>query len=445
MNFSCSFRVHGYQGTSCGTSEQLNLQSSFGYNILGNARFVSKIGSRRKLITSSSDGFNSNKVSKRERDNYLRSSSGPRYTVCILTTSRGNFITACQGNDSVTFINGNGKDVESTETKNGESLKEETSYSAEKKKDSRDKGEVEADAPTLDELKELLQKALKELEIAQLNSTMFEVKAQRISEAAIALKDKALNAWDDVNSVLIAIEEIVKEEDPTKEAIKRANMALSLAEARHQVALESLEVAKEKSLKDGSSDNESEDENLNLMRDEETLLAAQKDMLECRENLENCEKAMIRLRNRKDELQREVVILNEIAEKAQTDAVKAEEDVANIMLLAEEAVAFELEATKRVNDAEIALKKAEKVLAISIADSSESTMSQSVSSFSDEEKLGDEKATERKSVETVDEDGDATIDAPLSEPIQDSELNFLGQMSEESRLSDDSEIGRAHV
>nr|GFB00152.1 K(+) efflux antiporter 2, chloroplastic-like [Tanacetum cinerariifolium] len=75
---------------------------------------------------------------------------------------------------------------------------------------------------------------------------MFEDKAQRISEAAIASKDVALKAWDNVNLALIAIEEIVKEEDPTKEAIQRAKMALSLAEARHQVALDSLEVAKER-------------------------------------------------------------------------------------------------------------------------------------------------------------------------------------------------------
>nr|XP_043618980.1 K(+) efflux antiporter 2, chloroplastic-like [Erigeron canadensis]XP_043618981.1 K(+) efflux antiporter 2, chloroplastic-like [Erigeron canadensis] len=444
MKLSCSFRISDRQVSSCGTFEQLNLQSTFGYNFLGNTSYVSKIGSRKKLITFSRHGFNSNQIDKGQLNICLKGSNGPKYSFCILKTSRGKLKTACLGNDSINLINGTGRDVESIETKNGEnSIDEETSHSPDKKKDSKDK-EEEAEVPTLDELKELLQKALKELEIAQLNSTMFENKAQRISEAAIALKDEALNAWDNVNSALIAIEEIVKEEDPTKEAIKRAKMALSLAEARHQVALESLEVAKEKGLKDGSADNESEEENLILLREEETLLAAQKDMTECRVNLENCEKALIRLQNRKDELQREVVLLNEVAEKAQTNALKADEDVANIMLLAEEAVAFELEATKRVNDAEIALKKAEKVLAISLADSSEKKVSQSVSPTLDGETIGDEKATERNLFETdADGDSDVTIDGPLSEPIHDVEINFQGQMSEDPRYSDDSdkEIG----
>ncbi|KAL7593530.1 hypothetical protein Lser_V15G31631 [Lactuca serriola] len=397
MNISSSFQIRGCQGTSHGTLKQMNLQSSFGYNFLVTSRVVSK----KKLITSSSHGFR------------------PNYSISILKSSRGNLKTGCQGNDSLAFVNGNGRDVEFIE----ENSKEETSHSQEKKKDSKDKdkGEsAEGEAPTLDELKELLQKALKELEIAQLNSTMFEDKAQRISEAAIALKDEALNAWDNVNSVLLSIEEIVKEEDPTKEAIQRAKMALSLAEARHQVALESLELAKEKI--------ESEDENKSLMREEETLLAAQKDMKECRVNLENCEKALLRLQNRKDELQKEVVMLNELAEKAQNDALKADEDVANIMILAEQAVAFELEALKRVNDAEIALQKAEKILSVSIADSS----SESTLLFSDTET--DEK--EGTSVEIIgDMDGDVAIEGALGEQIQDS----VGQMSEESRFSDESD------
>ncbi|KAK9901467.1 hypothetical protein M0R45_002098 [Rubus argutus] len=43
--------------------------------------------------------------------------------------------------------------------------------------------------------------------------------------------------------------------------------------------------------------------------------------------------------------------------KAQLNALKAEEDVTNIMLLAEQAVALELEAAQRMNDAEIALQE----------------------------------------------------------------------------------------
>ncbi|KAI7736541.1 hypothetical protein M8C21_020615 [Ambrosia artemisiifolia] len=414
MNISSSFQIRGYQSISCGTFEQLNLQSSFGYSFLSNPRSVSNICSRKKLITSSNHGFNSAEI--HEGFN----------SVCMLKVSRGTFKTACQGNDSIPFINGNGRDVEPVDTKNVESSNEET------KNDSKDKGEeAEAVALTLDELKALLQKALKELEIAQLNSTMFEDKAQRISEAAIALKDKALNAWDDVNLALLAIEEILKEEGPIKESIKRAKMALSLAEARHQVALESFEDGKEK--------NGSENESSNLLKEEETLLASQKDMKECRAKLEDCEKALTRLQNRKDELQKEVVMLNDLAEKAQTDALKAEEDVANIMLLAEEAVAFELEALKRVNDAEIALQKAEKVLATSVMDTSESTVL-------DGETLGDENALEGDSVKVIaDKDSDATIEDPLSGPIQDNGSTFLGYMSDDSRFSDDNDKGNAQT
>ncbi|KAJ0910683.1 putative regulator of K+ conductance, cation/H+ exchanger, NAD(P)-binding domain superfamily [Helianthus annuus] len=263
MKFSCSFQIRGFPGTSCGIFDQQNLQSTFGYNFAGNQRFVSNVGSKKKLIASSNHGYNSSRTNKI----FTR--------IHTLKTSRGNLKTNCQGNESITLINENGKDVESIESINVDDSKEES------KSDSRDKGEeAEVMGPTLDELKELLRKARKELEIAQLNSTMFEDKAQKISEAAIALKDEALNAWDDVNLALIAIEDIVKEEDPTKEAIQRAKMALSLAEATHQVALESLEVAKEK------NENENENENLNLMKEEETLLAAQKDMKECGDGTE---------------------------------------------------------------------------------------------------------------------------------------------------------------
>ncbi|KAI8028118.1 hypothetical protein LOK49_LG02G00366 [Camellia lanceoleosa] len=73
---------------------------------------------------------------------------------------------------------------------------------------------------------------------------MFEEKAQRISEAAIALKDEAGNAWDNVNSTRNTIQEIVNEETVAQEAVQKATMALSLAEARLQVAVDSLEAAK---------------------------------------------------------------------------------------------------------------------------------------------------------------------------------------------------------
>ncbi|KAJ3693003.1 hypothetical protein LUZ60_012098 [Juncus effusus] len=194
----------------------------------------------------------------------------------------------------------------------------------------------------LETLRDLLQKALKELEAARINSTSFEEKAQNISETAIALKDKAENSLKDVSSAVSTIQEIMNEEDSAKEAVRKATMSLSLAEARLKVATEAL------------LDNQENQEN--------PLLFCQKELDECRAVLLTCEEELRRVQERKSELQKEVDRLNEIAELAQMDASKAEEDVMNVMLLAEQAVAMELEAAQRVGDAELALSKAEKAV-----------------------------------------------------------------------------------
>ncbi|KAK1430330.1 hypothetical protein QVD17_12990 [Tagetes erecta] len=273
----------------------------------------------------------------------------------------------------------------------------------------------EEDELSVDELKKVLQKALKELEIAQLNSTMFEEKAQRISESAIALKDEASVATDNVHSVLLSIEKIENEEIAAKEAIQRATMALSLSEARLQVALESLQLQKETEQGNVNSIGE--------LEEDEAVFIAQEDIRECRVTLANCQGALAQLQNKKDDLHREVDMLKDLADKAQTDALKAEEDVANIMLLAEEAVAFELEATKRVNDAEIALQKAEKMISISHVDDSDGLSDESVS---------EDKGIQGNAVEILVED--KNIEGSLFiEDVPD------GQMFEESRFSDDSD------
>ncbi|CAI0427132.1 unnamed protein product [Linum tenue] len=215
----------------------------------------------------------------------------------------------CQGNDSVEYVdgNGNGRHVELVEG-NGEARPTDSTDSPKEAGEEKAVGTL-----TLDELREFLQKATKELEVARLNSTMFEEKAQQIAEAAIASKDDAANAWSDVNSALDVIQQIVNEEFVAKEAVQKATMSLSLAEARLKLATES----------------------------------------------SNCEAELKRLQDKKGELQQEVDRLKGIAEKAQMDALKAEEEVGNIMFLAEQAVAFELEAAKRVSDAEIALSSEE--------------------------------------------------------------------------------------
>lgn len=325
-------------------------------------------------------------------------------------SSKNNFLKGsraiwlkCQGNDSLAYVNGNGRNVDYVEG-SGEGLGLGPTSSAELTASVEEggQGEVEADVQCVDEWKEILQKALKDLEVARVNSTMFEEKVKKISETAISLQDETANALNDVNSTLDDIQEIVNEEFIAKEAVQKAKMALSLAEARLQVAIESLEVAKEEhDSPQGSNESDGEDD---IMEEEKALSVAQEDVKECQTNLANCEAALKRLQDRKEELQKEVEKLNELAEKAQLNALKAEEDVTNIMLLAEQAVAFELEATQRVNDAEIALQRAEKSVSSPNVDTTETI--QDTEAVSEEEK-----AVQAFSGDlTVERDGDLPID-----------------------------------
>ena len=327
-------------------------------------------------------------------------------------------LSKCQGDDSLAYVNGNGRNVDNVGGLNlegsdsasisgaalNEPLEEEEGQGGRKEVG----GEVEEEVQSVDELKELLQKALKELEVARHNSAMFEEKVKKISEAAIFLQDEAARAWNDVNSTLDIIQEIVSEEFVSKEAVQKATMALSFAEARLQVAMESLEVAKEVYNPPQGANESNGDEN--ILEDEKALLVAQEDIKECQTNLVNCEAELRRLQSRKEELQNEVNKLHEIAERAQLNAVKAEEDVTNIMLLAEQAVADELEAAKDVNDAEIALLKADKSVSSFNADTVDTLQEQDVVAVPEEGKV----------VQHV--SGDETVEADRGFPIDDESL-----------------------
>ncbi|KAL9252372.1 K(+) efflux antiporter 2, chloroplastic-like protein [Drosera capensis] len=288
----------------------------------------------------------------------------------VVGCRNGNGLIAsrCQGNDSVVYVNGHDQKVRSEEDYGEEVLSDDVVGSLETDGNQDDEGEEGLETPSLENLRDLLQKALRELEVARLNSAMFEEKAQKISEAAISLKDKAADARNDVDATIDFIEEVVKEEAAAKEAVQKATMAFSLADARLQVAVESVEAIRDRNAcLDGSlrteSVNESEEEAANLLkREEEALLVAQEEIKFCRCTLESCEAELKRFQNRKDELQKEVDRLNEVAVQVRLNALKAEEDVADIMLLAEQAVAFEVEAAQRVSDATIALQRAESSL-----------------------------------------------------------------------------------
>ncbi|GAB4861803.1 K(+) efflux antiporter 2, chloroplastic [Ancistrocladus abbreviatus] len=355
-------------------------------------------------------------------------------------------IAQCQGSDSVVFIDENDQKTELDKDSKEESLRKDGSTQSDSDGSRGEGDEKDAlEAPGLGELRELLQKACRELEVARLNSTMFEEKAQRISETAIPLKDEAVNARNDVETTLTVIEEIVKEEIVAREAVQKATIALSLAEARLQVALESLEAAKSSNVfpeASGAADlgNQGEQEAANVLKqEEEALLVAQEEIKNCKCTLENCEAELKQLQRIKEELQMEVDRLNEVAEQAQMNALKAEENVASIMLSAEQAVAFELEAAQCVNDTEIALQQAEKCLANYKTDIME--IHQKVSSSFKDEVLEEQilESPDDKSVESAGDvliEGAALPDNQLSESYSDMPSQCPDYSSLSSGLSD---------
>ncbi|XP_038878214.1 K(+) efflux antiporter 2, chloroplastic [Benincasa hispida] len=376
----------GSERTSCKTFDQFGPSSVLRNRIIdakltGGSRVSYKVPKKRNRIVASSNSNHLSLVCASKFDGALqifRHKKFLNWNNKISGRRMGMVQLECQNNDSLAFIDGNGRNMECVNTGDEGSSSEPTDGvgSAGSREVGGEAETVEADVPTVDELRELLQKAMKELEVARLNSTMFEEKAQKISEAAIALQDEATIARNDVNSTLDSVQQIVNEEYAAKEAVQKATMALSLAEARLQVAIESLELAKGgNDFPETSIDSEG---TIDGKEEREMLLVAQEDIKECRANLENCDAELKRLQSKKEELQKEVDRLNELAEKAQLNALKAEEDVANIMQLAEQAVAFELEAAQRVSDAEIALQKVEKSLSSSFVDTLEITQGSNV-------------------------------------------------------------------
>ncbi|XP_052170329.1 K(+) efflux antiporter 2, chloroplastic-like isoform X2 [Diospyros lotus] len=440
MEFACRFGqsnvFHGGDGGICRTSNGVHSLLRFrcggvGCNLPGNPRPIAKTNQKKKLkkiILSGTSGSNSSIVAKGEfSSNFLRHSSCGSLTsdsIDTFKTLRGVVWLRCQGSDSVAYIDGNGRNVEFVESHNEESSRAGGDVSPEL----IGSGEGEdKEVPTLDELRELLQMARKDLEAARLNSATFEEKAHRFSEAAIALKDEATNAWDNVNSILNRIEEIVNEEAVAKEAVENAITVLSLAEERLRLAVDSSEAAEgSNDFLEASSESDSEHESRgkepnSLTKEDEAILLAQDDIRECRATLAICEAELRLLQSRKEELHKEVDRLKEIAEKAQIDALKAEEDVANVMLLAEQAVAFELEATQRVNDAEISLQRAEKNLSVSHIDGTETTDQQNGSS-SEGQVVSEDELPEKERVNQGSSGGDIVVEGERVIPIESSSL-----------------------
>uniref|UniRef100_A0A803KZ60 RCK N-terminal domain-containing protein n=1 Tax=Chenopodium quinoa TaxID=63459 RepID=A0A803KZ60_CHEQI len=421
--------------------------SGFGYNKYGsNSRSVSRICLRKNVkgIGSVSGGSIVKLPSGRDFDGQLWGL--PSRKAGVGGSEKGSEsgslggVARCQGNDAVVYIDGNGRSAEVGKDYEGEGWIEEDSLDLELDSSGGEKEKKEdevAQDTTLEDLRESLLKACRELEIARLNSTMFEKKAQNISEAAFALKDQAVNARNNVDSTLKMIEELIDQEVGAKEALQKATMSLSLAEARLQVALDTVEIVKSNS----DSENESDEVVLNQLRQEEdALLAAQKEIKEFRMALENCEAELTRLQLKKEELQKEVERLNEVADQAQINALKAEEDVANIMLLAEQAVAFELEAAQRVNDAEMALQRAEKLLSNSQTDVKDSIDLSSRSSFNEDVAIQEEMSEGSLGTDGFESENNLVVEGAslASKPSLDKPSDKTSQNLIDVALSDDS-------
>lgn len=454
MDLACGFRqpnvLCGSEGASSRKLNSVDSHIFFGSkdgscNFRGNSRVVVKACLGKKVKrTVCFNGCRISRLAYRENaDDRFWSSNLKTPLFCtsgnVLKGSRVVWWSRCQSNDSLAYVNGNGRNVDFVEGHDESSGVEpihDDELSGSREEDG-DKNKIdESEAHTVDELRELLQNAMKELEAARRNSTMFEEKAQKISEAAISLQDEAASAWNDVNSTLDTIQEIVNEEGIAKEAVQKATMTLSLAEARLQVGVESLEVAKKgTSSLDASRESDGEHDS---EEDEKAFSVVQDDIRECQENLASCESELRRLQSKKEELQKEVDRLNAVAEKAQLNALKAEEDVTNIMLLAEQAVALELEAAQRMNDAEIALHRAEKSLSNSIVDTTENIQGQVLSDDAAVEE--EEKVVQGSSANIITErDKDVLIDGNLSavKPLPEIPSDRITQSVEETTQTAD--------
>ncbi|KAJ4956170.1 hypothetical protein NE237_012953 [Protea cynaroides] len=465
MDSACYFRLPNVilvgEGSSSGTlgrscSSLTYRCRNFSYNFLAHPRFSSNTCASRRMKKIISKRYSG------EFDNLLRTShlkgSLDGNLGNYLKVSRATVRLKCQTDDSVAYIDGNGRNVESMESSKEGMNSSTESLATWRVVDVEANSVAEEETPSTDDLRELLRKALKEFEVARINSTMFEEKAQKISESAFALKDEAADAWNDVNTTLNAIQVIIAEEGVAKEVVQKATMALSMAEARLQLAVEALEATKgTRASPEACTGNDAE--NVTTMEasreEEEAIIEAQEEISDCRATLMNCEAELRSLQRKKEELQKEVDRLSEVAEKTQMDALKAEEDVANIMLLAEQAVAFELEATQRVNDAEIALQRAEKVLSNSNVDMSDSStlplVASSQGQMSDDESARENEMSQRVSGDArLERDKDGLVEDALlgGEPSLDCQSDAPGRSVEDINYSDglhDQENGKLGV
>ncbi|XP_068640381.1 K(+) efflux antiporter 2, chloroplastic-like [Aristolochia californica] len=422
MDLRCNFQqMNAYSpgtSSSTGASAALCLSSKLRHRRVSyflrdsRVKHNTSLTKKKANVLSVGSGYNLCTSCGGDANKYILFSSSKRSLAANLTWVQ------CQSNDSLGYVDGNGRNFESVDSE------EESKTNAPEGSEPNKSEKEESETPSLEELREVFQKAIRDLDVARLNSSMFEEKAQKISESAIALKDEAESAWNDVTSAVSSIQLIISEEAAAKEAVQKATMALSMAEARLQLAAKALDSAKELRYSPGP-------EEPDVLQEERALLFAQDEFRECTANLVNCEAELRKLQSRKLELQIEVDRLSGFAEKVQLNALKAEEDVSNVMLLAEQAVAFEIEATQRANDAEIALQRAEKALP-----SADTIVSPEESSIEDEahQDVSSEVYVGRDEVITV---GDTSlVDEPSTVPASEVKVSTAEELKLPEELQD---------
>lgn len=272
--------------------------------------------------------------------------------------------------------------------------------------DALDKTADIENALSVENLRENFQSAVEELECARLNSSKLEEDAQGSVERAFALRDKAADAETKAEKAQAMVDKVSDEEMGVKELLSKGRFLLADAEAQVIQAEKALieaqqrlydqqavsfgnerkEVGEDTSIQDtvlsvphGTSvtaENANEAENFKamskgetmlkgegeaLLKEEQDLIAAQAEVESQVLALAQYEKDLSRIKSLKRELEEEALRMTAAAKLAKDLALAAEEEVAQVMSLAEQAVALEVDSAQKVCIAEMAYQKAEKM------------------------------------------------------------------------------------
>ncbi|XP_073393167.1 K(+) efflux antiporter 2, chloroplastic isoform X2 [Physcomitrium patens] len=274
---------------------------------------------------------------------------------------------------------------------------------------------AENDSP-IAALKDSLRIAKDQLEFARASSKTLEAKAQECAEKALALHDQATSARLAAVSTLASIQSVLERELKAEENVAAAGARVLAAQEKFTRAEKAFQVARWKLEPPGTSlddlsleipeeylqlqvepTNDEVNDQASSASSEAELLensklvscegdekkpregnnkgksvretdarkeylameSARMDFVASEAALAECEAELAQIQTVKMELQKEALRRSELSQVAEDAAVLADEDVASAMTSAEEAVALEMEALKRVSDAEIVLRKVE--------------------------------------------------------------------------------------